>query len=468
MTDRGAAAFVGEALDTAVLLLAVRGEHADRLLVARAHILQEHAILRTLRTGKRRFDFAKVKLERRAVFGVRRRRVVPEALRFRVRLDERDLLRVASRKSQVMDRFGIDRKDPAGRAVLGRHVADRRAIGEREMRETVAEEFDELADHAVLAQHLRHGQDEIGRGRAFRQAAGQLEADDLRDEHRRRLPEHRGFGFDTADAPAEHADTVDHRRVRIGAEHGVRVRMPFAVFFRRHHDAREVFEVDLMHDAGARRHDLEVVEGLLAPAQKAVALAVALEFDLDVEIKRLGLAERIDLHGMVDHELCRRKRVDLVRIAAEFFHRIAHRGEIDDARHAGEILQHDACRHERDFGVGFLLRVPVRDRLDFLRRDIRAVLVAQQILEQDLHRIGQALEIETLAELGEAADLVVRAVDLEDVPGRKRVVHSMVLLASFTRALRAAAFRGTEAGVSPLLSPIWLLSCDSSRCLAVA
>jgi bacterioferritin len=27
---------------------------------------------------------------------------------------------------------------------------------------------------------------------------------------------------------------------------------------------------------------------------------------------------------------------------------IAHRGEVDDARHAGEVLQHDAARHERD------------------------------------------------------------------------------------------------------------------------
>jgi hypothetical protein len=35
-------------------------------------------------------------------------------------------------------------------------------------------------------------------------------------------------------------------------------------------------------DAGAGRHDAEVVEGALAPAQELVALAVALEFELDV------------------------------------------------------------------------------------------------------------------------------------------------------------------------------------------
>ena len=208
-----------------------------------------------------------------------------------------------------------------------------------------------------------------------------------------------------------------------------------------------------MHDAGARRHDLEVVERLLAPAQERVALAVALELDLDVEIERAGVAERIDLHRMIDHELGRRERIDPLRIAAELLHRIAHRGEIDDARHAGEILQHDARRHERDLGVGLLRGVPVRDRVDFLRGDVRAVLVAQQVLEQDLHRIGQALEIEALAELGEAADLVARAVDLEDVAGRKRIVHSMISLC-IGSALRAQAVRGRRRlGISSLLSP---------------
>ena len=50
--------------------------------------------------------------------------------------------------------------------------------------QAVAEELDELADHAFLAQHLGDGEHEVGGGGAFRQLAGQLEADDLRDEHR--------------------------------------------------------------------------------------------------------------------------------------------------------------------------------------------------------------------------------------------------------------------------------------------
>src|SRR3712207_7814543 len=41
------------------------------------------------------------------------------------------------------------------------------------------------------------------------------EAEHLRDEHRHRLAEHRRLRLDAADAPAEHAEAVDHRRVRV-------------------------------------------------------------------------------------------------------------------------------------------------------------------------------------------------------------------------------------------------------------
>jgi hypothetical protein len=62
----------------------------------------------------------------------------------------------------------------------------------------------------------------------------------------------------------------------------------FAIAVALHHHARQVLQVHLVHDAGVRRHHLEVVEGLLAPAQEAVAFRVALEFDLAVEVQRFG------------------------------------------------------------------------------------------------------------------------------------------------------------------------------------
>jgi hypothetical protein len=58
-------------------------------------------------------------------------------------------------------------------------------------------------------------------------------------------------------------------------------------------------------------------KAFLAPAQELVALAVALIFDVDVLLKRLGRAELVDHHGVVDDEVDGDERVDLLRIAAE-------------------------------------------------------------------------------------------------------------------------------------------------------
>ena len=49
------------------------------------------------------------------------------------------------------------------------------------------------------------------------------DADDVRDQHRDGLAEHRRLGLDAAHAPAQHADAVDHRGVRVGAHQRVGV-----------------------------------------------------------------------------------------------------------------------------------------------------------------------------------------------------------------------------------------------------
>ena len=153
------------------------------------------------------------------------------------------------------------------------------------------EELDELADHALLAQHLRDGQHQFGRGRALRQLAGQPEADHVGDQHGDRLAEHRRLRLDAADAPAKHADAVDHGRVAVRAEQRVGIgegpRRPIGG----PDGLGQVFEIDLVADAGARRNDAEIVECLLAPAQERVALAVALELDLDVLLQRVRASE---------------------------------------------------------------------------------------------------------------------------------------------------------------------------------
>ena len=166
-----------------------------------------------------------------------------------------------------------------------------------------AEELDELGDDAALAQHLGDREDEVGRGRALGQLAVEPEADHLRQQHRDRLAEHRGLGLDPADAPAEHAEPVDHRRVRVGADQRVGVGLRDAVALAAEDDLAQVLEVDLVADPGRRRDDAEVVERLLAPAQERVALAVALVVAVGVDVEGARVAERVDLNRVVDHEV---------------------------------------------------------------------------------------------------------------------------------------------------------------------
>ena len=93
--------------------------------------------------------------------------VAPQPLRLGIGLDQLDPRRVARGDRQIADRLGVDREEAAGRAVFRGHVADRRAVGERQLGDAGAAIFDKAADDAAPPQHLRHGQHEIGRGRAL-------------------------------------------------------------------------------------------------------------------------------------------------------------------------------------------------------------------------------------------------------------------------------------------------------------
>ena len=67
--------------------------------------------------------------------------------------------------------------------------------------------------------------------------------------------------------------------MRVGADQRVRQQDAIALG----DDVGQELEVDLVDDAGPRRHDPEVGERLLAPPQKLVALAVALELIIGIQ-----------------------------------------------------------------------------------------------------------------------------------------------------------------------------------------
>ncbi len=324
--------------------------------------------------------------------------IVPEALHLGVGLDEVELLLGATGEGQVVDRQLVDREDRARRAVLRGHVADGGAGLERERRHAGTVGLDELADDAVLAQQLGDREHDVGRGHALARRAGETKSDDRRDQHRGRLTEHAGLGLDAADAPAEHAEAVHHRRVRVGADQGVEV--GDAVVFE--DDAREVLEVDLVTDAHARGHDPELLEGALGPLQERVALDVALVLDDDVLVEALGGTGALQDHRVVDDEFDRHERIDLVRVAAEGDDGVAHRGQVDDGGHAGQVLHEDALGREGDLlrvlagGLTVTRRIlaPPRERLDVGGGDLDAVFVSQQVLQEHLDGVRQSVDAE--------------------------------------------------------------------------
>jgi hypothetical protein len=277
----------------------------------------------------------------------------------------------------------------------------------------------------MLAQHVGDREDDVRCGHARRDAAGQLEADHARDEHGHRLTEHGGLGLDAADAPAEHAEAVDHRGVRVGADARVGVRTQHPAHLTVVDDLGEVLDVDLVDDARPGRDDLEVVERRLTPAEELVPLAVALVLDLDVALEGVLGAEQVGDDRVVDHHLGRRQRVDPLGVAAEGLDGLAHGGEVDDAGDAGEVLHHHAGRRELDLGARLSIGIPCPERLDLLLGDVRAVLGAKEVLEEHLQA-----EREPVVALdgADAEDLVVGAADRQGALGTEAVNRGHVCL----------------------------------------
>ena len=200
--------------------------------------------------------------------------VGPQALGVSVGFDAGDQLGAAAGEAQVSEGLLVDGKERGGGAEFGRHVGDRCPVGERQRAGAGAAEFEDGTDHALAAQILGQGQHEVGGLHAGLARTREFDADDLRQAHPDRPPEHHRFGLDAADAPAEHAEGVDHGGVAVGADQGVGEGE--AVLGVDHR--REFLKVDLVQDAVARHDHVHVVEGALRPGHEGEALGVAARF----------------------------------------------------------------------------------------------------------------------------------------------------------------------------------------------
>ena len=238
------------------------------------------------------------------------------------------------------------------------------------------------------------------------------------------MAEHRRFGLDPADAPAQNAQAVDHRGVAVGADNGVGIGDGGAAFvFGRPHCLRQILKVDLVADAGAGGHDAEALQRRRTPAQELVPLDIAGVFEVHIVFIGGRVAEFIDHDRVIDDQVDRHQRIDLLRVAAQLGHRIAHGGQIDDAGHAGEILHQHARRAIVDFVIRLAGTQPRDQRLEIGDRDCRAIFKTQQIFEQYLHRIREPADVaELFGRSGEAVIGKALAADGERAAGVQAVL----------------------------------------------
>ena len=337
---------------------------------------QQDTVLRALWTSNGRNNGGQVQLEVLGVLCLRGILFQPHSLRLGVCFNAVNLLLWASGELEVLGGLLINWEDCRGGTELRGHVADGGAVSQRNGLDAVAVELYELLDNAVLAQHLSDGKYDVGCGNAGGNLTGQLEADDLRDEHGYRLSKHRSLCLDAANAPAKNAQAVFHGGVGVGTDTGIRVSKALVVEY----NAGQVLDIYLVDDAGSWRYNAEVGEVLSTPAKELVALFVALVLNFNVLFQCIGGAEGLNDDGVVNNHLGWVERVDLIRGTTQGRDRLTHGGKVNNARNAGEVLHEHACWGELDFGVWLRFRVPVCQGVDVVLGYVLAVLIAQQVL----------------------------------------------------------------------------------------
>ena len=114
-----------------------------------------------------------------------------------------------------------------------------------------------------------------------------------------------------------------------------------------------------MHDSGSRWNNFEVVESGLTPAQELVALAVSLVLELNVALRCIGRSCHVNHNRVVDDHLGWSEWIDLLWISAKLLHCLTHRGKVDDAGNASEVLHDDSSRGELNLSVRLCSGVPI-------------------------------------------------------------------------------------------------------------
>ena len=237
----------------------------------------------------------------------------------------------------------------------------------------------------MFSEHLNDSQRHVRRRNAGLEVSNQSHSDHVGRQHVDRLTEHDGFCLNATDTPAQNAQTVDHRGVRIRSNQ--RISEPNAFFLACH--AGQEFEVHLMDNASGRRHSLEVCEGLLTPFEEGVALHVSVVFNVEVHVQSVATSARnVNLNRVVNHQVDGNLRVHLFWVAAHLHHGVAKGRQINHGGDASKVLQNDTRRTEGDFpplSVG----CPSSDGANVLLRDEETVIATQGTFQQNANGIRE-------------------------------------------------------------------------------
>nr|GEU28025.1 hypothetical protein [Tanacetum cinerariifolium] len=266
-------------------------------------------------------------------------RIGPQAGLLRIGFHQLHGVLVASRQAQVPDGLLVDVEHGGRGAVFGRHVGDGGAVAQGQVGGARAVKLQVRRHHFLLAQKFGERQHGVGGGDAFPGLAGQLHADDVGQPHPRCAAQHHAFRFQPAHADGDHAQRIDHGRVRVGADQ--RIGKGHAVLRLDH--GRHAFEVNLVQDAVPGRDHVHILERLLGPLDEIEAVLVAAVLDGAVFGEGVGI-ETAAFHGqrMVHHQLRGHHRVDQRRVAALQGDGVAQAGQVHQRGLAEDIVAYHA------------------------------------------------------------------------------------------------------------------------------
>src|SRR4030088_670327 len=130
-----------------------------------------------------------------------------------------------------------------------------------------------------------------------------MDSHHFRSQEIDRLGTHTRFPFDPPDPPADDAEPIDHRGMRIGSNQRVWVTNLAFRGESTEHTVSQVLQSHLMHDANSGRHNAERLERLLTPLQKFVTFTITFKLIFELEINRFRDTGQTYQDRMIDCQI---------------------------------------------------------------------------------------------------------------------------------------------------------------------